>query len=148
MAYSVRALVFLVASFGSLSNVMCTTPPDPCSNPDPILDRSAFVFVTSPQVGETAASPIDVRGCSSTFESNVVWELRARNGSVLASGFTMGGGLDGPEPFNFTVTYDVTDRQIGHLEVYETDASDGEGFPPGRVVLPLVLVPSSTTPSP
>jgi hypothetical protein len=31
--------------------------------------------------------------------------------------------------------------QVGHLEVFEEDASDGEGFPPGRTILPLVLKP-------
>ena len=35
----------------------------------------------------------------------------------------------------------MTERQVGSLEVFEEDQSDGEGFPPGRTVLPLVLVP-------
>jgi hypothetical protein len=31
--------------------------------------------------------------------------------------------------------------KVGHLEVFEEDVSDGEGNPPGRTVLPLVLKP-------
>ena len=52
-----------------------------------------------------------------------------------------GGGVDGAGSFDFAVTYSVPERQIGHLEVYEEDVSDGEGFPPGRNVVPLVLNP-------
>lgn len=80
-------------------------------------------------------------GCSRTFESTVVWKLKARDGAELASGHATGGGVDGPGPFSFTVAYTVAERQIGHLEVYEEDASDGEGNPPGRNVIPLVLAP-------
>jgi hypothetical protein len=39
------------------------------------------------------------------------------------------------------VTYTADQPQIGHLEVFKEDASDGEGFPPGRTVLPLILKP-------
>jgi hypothetical protein len=49
--------------------------------------------------------------------------------------------VDGHGPFSFVVAYQVNARQIGHLEVFEVDASDGEGRPPGRNVIPLVLQP-------
>ena len=39
------------------------------------------------------------------------------------------------------VPFTVGERQVGQLEVFEEDASGGEGFPPGRTVLPLVLMP-------
>jgi len=58
-----------------------------------------------------------------------------------ASGNTQGGGVDGPGEFSFTVPYSVDTKQIGHLEVFAEDASDGEGVPPGRTVVPLVLTP-------
>ncbi len=54
----------------------------------------------------------------------------------------MGGGVDGAGRFAFTVEYDtasVVDRQIGHLEVFEVDASGGEGFPPPSNTIVLVL---------
>jgi hypothetical protein len=86
-------------------------------------------------------SGFNVTGCSRTFESNVQWKLLARDGSVLASGHTTGGGVDGPGAFSFTIPYTVNVQQLGHLEVFEEDASDGEGFPPGRTVIPLILKP-------
>ena len=105
------------------------------------LPDSAFVIATQPVAGEQVESAFEVRGCSRTFESTVNWELRGRDGAVLDSGFTSGGGADGPAAFAFTVAYEIDERQIGTLDVFEVDASDGEGFPPGRTVLPLVLRP-------
>ena len=65
--------------------------------------------------------------------------LSGRTGAVLASGHTSGGGIDGPAPFTFTVEYESAERQIAHLKVYEEDVSEGEGFPPPRAVVPLVI---------
>jgi Immunoglobulin-like domain of bacterial spore germination len=112
---------------------------DNCDNQDGALNDAAFVFTTSPRVGDSVASGFEVKGCSRTFESTVNWKLVGRNGSELASGHTQGGGVDGAGPFAFTVTYSVPAQEIGHLEVFEEDASDGEGNPPGRNVLSLVL---------
>ncbi len=114
---------------------------DACTLADGALDDAAFVIATVPLAGTRVDSGFAVAGCSRTFESTVVWRLIARDGSLLNSGFAMGGGVDGPGPFAFTVTYTAAERQIGHLEVFEEDVSDGEGFPPGRTVLPLVLQP-------
>lgn len=110
-----------------------------CANGDGALDKTAFVFVDAPRSGERVLNGFRVTGCSSTFEANVKWRLRARNGHVLASGFTQGGSLD-PGPFSFTVDYPLGARQVGHLEVYEPTTTN-EGFPPLTNVLPLVLEP-------
>ena len=131
--------VALLGAF--LSGCACMKQrPDVCSNSDGALS-GAFVFVTEPNSGARVSSGFAVRGCSRTFESTVNWKLRARNGNVLASGFTTGGGVDAPAPFTFNVAYSVSQRQIGHLEVFEEDVSDGAGFPPPRDVIPLVLQP-------
>ncbi|WP_108680730.1 Gmad2 immunoglobulin-like domain-containing protein [Methyloceanibacter sp. wino2] len=114
---------------------------DNCSNEDGAFDEAAFVIATGPKPGERVESGFDVTGCSRTFESNVQWKLLARDGAVLASGHTTGGGADGPGAFSFSIPYTVTVQQLGHLEVFEEDVSDGEGFPPGRTVIPLVLKP-------
>jgi hypothetical protein len=114
---------------------------DACANDDGAFDEAAFVIATEPGAGERVESGFAVEGCSRSFESNVQWKLIARDGSVIASGNTQGGGVDGPGAFSFTVPYSVNARQIGHLEVFEEDVSDGEGFPPGRTVVPLVLKP-------
>ncbi|MGD9068862.1 MAG: Gmad2 immunoglobulin-like domain-containing protein, partial [Methyloceanibacter sp.] len=112
-----------------------------CSNEDGAFNDAAFVIATSPKPGERVESGFDVTGCSRTFESNVQWRLLARDGSVLASGNTSGGGVDGPGAFSFVIPYTVNVQQVGHLEVFEEDASDGEGFPPGRTVIPIILKP-------
>lgn len=114
---------------------------DACDNDDGAFDEAAFVIATEPEAGERVESGFEVEGCSRSFESNVQWKLIARDGAVLASGYTQGGGVDGPGAFSFTVPYSVDARQIGHLEVFAEDPSEGEGFPPGRTVLPLVLKP-------
>jgi len=112
-----------------------------CDLTDGALDSAAFVIATAPDAGARVRSGFAVSGCSRTFESTVVWRLTARDGGVLARGHTTGGGVDGPGPFSFNVPFSVTERQVGSLEVFEEDQSDGEGVPPGRTVLPLVLVP-------
>ncbi|MGH6734592.1 MAG: Gmad2 immunoglobulin-like domain-containing protein [Methyloceanibacter sp.] len=114
---------------------------DNCANDDGAFGEAAFVIATQPKAGERVESGFTVVGCSRTFESNVQWKLIGRTGVELASGHTQGGGVDGPGAFSFTVPYNVDARQIGHLEVFEEDVSDGEGFPPGRTVVPLVLKP-------
>lgn len=117
-----------------------TVPPAVCDNSDGALE-AAFVFVTSPVAGQRVGPGFPVSGCSRTFEANVQWRLLARDGSVLGAGHTMGGGVDGHAPFSFTVPFSIAERQIGHLEVFDEDVSDGEGFPPVRNTIPLVLVP-------
>lgn len=143
----------LVALLGSLAVMMQTAPAasmgswiqgeetDNCDNDDGAFDEAAFVVATTPEAGERVESGFAVEGCSRTFESNVQWNLVGRDGSVLSSGNTQGGGVDGPGTFSFTVPYTIDAQQIGHLEVFEEDVSDGEGFPPGRTVVPLVLKP-------
>ena len=118
----------------------CSTASNsPCSNADGALDNASFVIVSTPRSGERVLSGFTVSGCSRTFESSVIWRLTGKDGTTIGSGNTTGGGVDGPGPFSFTVSYPEAERQIGHLEVFETDASDGEGFPPGQNVIPLVL---------
>ena len=114
---------------------------DNCANADRAFSDAAFVVATDPAAGARVSSGFGVTGCSRTFESTVVYRLLGRDGSVLAEGTTQGGGVDGPGDFAFTIPFAVAERQIGHLEVFEEDASDGEGFPPGRTVVPLILMP-------
>jgi Immunoglobulin-like domain of bacterial spore germination len=125
-----------------LCRALCGAGPDVCSNADGALTNESFIFVTSPRSGERVSSGFTARGCSRTFESNVPWRLVDETGTELASGSTLGGGVDGPGPFSFTVAFTVASRQIGHLEVNEDDPSGGEGpRKPTRNVIPLVLRP-------
>ena len=112
-----------------------------CSNEDGALSDKSFIFVTIPTSGTRVQSGFVVNGCSRTFESNVPWRLLDRDGNELASGAALGGGVDGFAPFSFNVSFTAAAQQLGHLEVSEEDVSDGEGFPPVRNVIPLVLNP-------
>ncbi len=106
------------------------------------LDQlGSFVFVTAPAPGAQLFSGFTVEGCSRTFESTVNWSLHDRAGAELVSGHTMGGGFDGPARFSFTVEYDnlAGGPQVGSLRVFEVDVSEGEGYPPPEVVIPIVL---------
>ena len=109
---------------------------------DSSLPDAALVIVFEPGSGATVSSGFEVSGCSRTHESNVVWRLLDRSGAVLAEGLTSGGGFDGPGEFSFTVEYESAERQLAHLEVFEVDESEGEGFPPPRDVVPLWLEPA------
>lgn len=113
----------------------------PCSNEDGALDSTSFVFVSSPRSGERVSNGFKVTGCARSFESNVIWRLSGRDGVTLAAGTTRGGGVDGPRKYSFTVSFTVSERQIGHLEVFESDPSEGEGFAPTQNLIPLVLGP-------
>lgn len=130
------------AALAGLAACVGLRPPDPCAPLDPLLAASSFVVVTQPAPGARVASPLVVRGCSRSFESNVVWELRARDGRVLDAGHTTGGGVAGAASFAFSADFRLSAAELGHLTVFEPDASDGEGFPPGRSVIPLLLLPA------
>jgi hypothetical protein len=114
---------------------------DVCNNTDGALTDKSFIIVSTPTSGTRVQSGFTAKGCSRTFESNVPWRLVDRDGNQLATGATTGGGVDGSGPFSFAVSFNVATQQIGHLEVIEDDPSDGDGFPPVRNVIPLVLNP-------
>lgn len=124
--------------------LVLSSPPeravDVCDNEDGGLD-GAVVFVTSPLSGSRVSSGFAVEGCSRTFEGTVNWALYDRTGAPLADGFTSGGGSDGPASFWFEVTYSLSALEVGRLDVFAPDPSGGEGFPPPRDVVPLVLLP-------
>lgn len=134
-----RAMVIVATAAVGLGCGPGHDPATPQCASNAILEAASFVIVESPASGAVVTSPLVVRGCSRTYESNVIWQLRARDGEILGRGFTSGGGVEGPAPFVFQVHFEVAAGQVGALEVYEEDASEGEGFPPGRDLVPLVL---------
>ena len=106
---------------------------------DDNLPDASLVIVSSRVGGAEVSSELEVSGCSRTFEANVQRGLVGRTGELLASGFTSGGGIDGAAPFTFTVEHGSAEPQIAHLEVYEEDVSEGEGFPPPRAIVPVMI---------
>ena len=135
-----RTLLVVGVTAGTLAGCLPGSS-DACTDAAADLADHGGIIVTSPASGHRVHSGFTVTGCSRTFESNVPWRLVARDGTELESGFTTGGGVDGWETFSFSVDYSIDEQQVGHLEVSEEDASDGEGFPPVRNIVPLVLQP-------
>jgi hypothetical protein len=126
---------------GATSTIGTAPAADVCAGDDGALTDAGFVFVTAPVSGARVSPGFAVTGCSRTFESNVPWELRDQDGTVIARGAATGGGVDGPGAFRFTVPYTVPERQIGVLLVREDDPSGGEGRPPKDNAIPVVLSP-------
>ena len=100
---------------------------------------AAFVIATAPAAGSRSGERVRGGGLCSAQLREHGWS-GGRDGTVLNEGVTVRrqSGRAGAGSA-FRVTFAVAARQVGYLEVFEVDASDGEGFPPGRTVLPLVL---------
>ncbi|HVS63432.1 MAG TPA: Gmad2 immunoglobulin-like domain-containing protein [Thermoanaerobaculia bacterium] len=109
---------------------------DPCAG---LPAGEPFVVATSPRPGSVVSPPIEVSGCSRTFESTVIWRLTRRDGGVAAEGTTSGGGVDGPGAFRFTIESLDASPGLLHLDVSEPVVTEEEGHPPSRTVIPLVL---------
>jgi hypothetical protein len=112
---------------------------DPCAGAPADL---GFVFVTRPVPGERVTSGFALEGCARSFEGNVPWRLVDAQGRELVRGAATGGSVDGPQPFRAEVSYGVGEQQVALLEVQEDDPSGGEGRPPVRNVIPVVLSPT------
>ena len=112
-----------------------------CDLSDGALDDAAFVIATAPAAGARVSSGFGVSGCSRTFESTVVWRLHARDGSLLGAGHRHRRRRRRPRPLRLRGAVQRRRAPDRPLEVFEEDVSGGEGFPPGRTVLPLVLLP-------
>jgi Immunoglobulin-like domain of bacterial spore germination len=134
-----KALTATLATAALTTTGCGTGDDDVCANSGDALSGIGFIFVDDPRSGERVSSGFQVSGCSSTFEANLNWRLRGRDGKPLARGVAQGGSLE-PSAFEFTVEYKIGSRQIGELEVYEPRVTT-EGFPPSKDIVPLVLEP-------
>lgn len=120
-----------------------TAEPEPAGDPCADLeggDELSFIFVGAPTPGQAVSSGFEVSGCSNTFEATYVWELVDREGTVLAEDFgtaSCGSGCVGD--FSFTVDYEVDERQVATLRVFEESAEDGSEVNVNSI--PLVLEP-------
>jgi hypothetical protein len=81
------------------------------------------VSIATPGEGAVLPTRFEVTGQASTFEANVVWELK-RGEEVVRHGFTTARECCTQSPYSFTVTAPPGDYT---LVVHDTDESDGEG---------------------
>ncbi len=114
--------VRLTFNGGPISELFMTDAAVPAqrSSADSVL---APVSIEAPGESATVATRFEVTGQASTFEANVVWELR-RGDTVVRHGFTTARECCMLSPYAFTVTAAPGDYT---LVVHDTDESDGEG---------------------
>jgi len=98
-----------------------TSAPLQRASADSILSA---VSITTPAEGAVVPTRFEVTGQASTFEANVVWELK-RGDEVVRNGFTTARECCTLSPYSFSVTATPGDYT---LVVHDTDESDGEGI--------------------
>ena len=93
---------------------------------DKYNDKSIYsVAIESPFPGEIISKIYTVKGCSSSFEGTIYWELIDKFGNTVESYFTNGGAYE-MDLFEFEIDTTVFEDGKYFLRVMETDPSDGE----------------------
>ncbi|MDI6843397.1 MAG: Gmad2 immunoglobulin-like domain-containing protein [Anaerosomatales bacterium] len=103
-------------------------------------DMLPAIFVESPRPGETARSPLRVKGTANVFEAVFKAEIRDASGAVVGSKtITASSGTGTRGTFSDTVPFTVTRTQMGSLVVFAESPRDGSRI--DVVTIPIKLVP-------
>lgn len=100
-----------------------------------------IIDVQQPAPYDLIGPDVQVAGQSLTFEGNVQWTLDEGHDSL--AGFITNSGVTVTQ-FQFTITgIEGTAMKLPRLflRVFEEDVSDGEGFPPPQVIVPVIYGP-------
>jgi hypothetical protein len=144
----VAQVVYTVTQFENVRSVEVLVDGEPLADLPGPHTRADFeedvapIIVESPTGLEPVASPIVVAGTANVFEANVLITVLGDLGQELVATFataTCGTGCRGD--FEKAVAVPTPAEQAVTLVLAEEDASSGEGRPPYRVEVPLVLVP-------
>ena len=125
-----RIPVDFTDSAGGSTQIFGIASEDAFSAADPIRTL-ALMSVTSPETGQTVSGDtLDASGVGSSFEANVVWEIRDAGGDVVLHGSTTADGwMDKLYPWAAHV--DVSALGSGaYTFVASTDDPSGEGAGP------------------
>lgn len=123
-------VVFTATQFPEVRGVVFTEGGQPIE-PD-VLTREGFfdvaqaIYVDTPAVGATVASPFRIAGTANVFEATLQYEILTDAGETLASGFTTatcGTGCWGD--FDLTGTFELDADTTGFVNVYVFSAEDG-----------------------
>lgn len=110
--------------------------------PITIRPGQRWIDLHTPEVGANVCSPVTIAGYSSTFESNVYIDLRARDGTLIEEGFAQGGTQGVYADFVAALEHQVHEPQPILISAYEISADTGEWFDLARV--PATLYPAET----
>ena len=100
-----------------------------------------IIDIQQPAPYDLVGPEIHVGGQSLTFEGNVQWSLT--EGHDQLEGFITNSGVTVTQ-FQFTISgIEATAMKLPRLflTVFEEDVSDGEGFPPPSVTIPVIYGP-------
>lgn len=98
------------------------------------------IFVETPVVGATGASPLRVAGTANVFEAVFQAEIRDASGKVLAKkAITASSGTGTRGTFDVKIPYTSPRQEMGALVVFEYSAKDGT--PINTVSIPIKLMP-------
>ena len=93
---------------------------------DKYKDKSIYlVAIESPFPGEIISKIYTVKGCSSSFEGTIYWELIDKFGNTVERYFTNGGAYE-MDLFEFEIDTTVFEDGKYFLRVREIDESGGE----------------------
>lgn len=112
----------------------------PCDDLETTGSGLAFVVVEGPIAGAAVSSPFDVSGCANAFEAAYQWRLLDRAGATLNEGFgTASCGTGCVGRFEESVDFEVTEVQVGSLQVFTISAEDGSEQDLNAI--PVILTP-------
>jgi hypothetical protein len=113
---------------------------DPPLGRDDVEDQAPPILIEGPTPGETARSPLRLRGTANVFEAVFVARLLDGGGRVLAERpVTASSGTATRGAFSVSVPFEVAAAGPGTLVAFEESARDGR--PINRVEVPLRLRP-------
>lgn len=152
VAQRAAQVVFTLSRFGSVAEVLFQQDGKPVSiqtgdgslvsRPVGIwdyLEFAAAITVESPIYGGPAGNPLRVTGFGAVFEANFQYALADDDGLIIAEGFAMTNNGTGWGGFDFTIDYEVDQRQVGALIVWAGSAQDGSRIDIREY--PVVLTP-------
>lgn len=103
------------------------------------LEFAAALTVESPVYGGAARNPLQVSGFGAVFEATFHYALTDNDGLILEEGMAMTNNGTGWGGFDFTIDYEVDEKQTGALIVWAHSAEDGSRIDIREY--PVVLTP-------
>lgn len=155
MRLRLAQVVYTLTQFPTISNVAFRLDGEPIStfsaegvSVDKPLERADFedllppISVDSPVPGAEISTPVTITGTANVFEATVSIRILDSGGAEIAKTFTTatcGTGCRGD--YSEAVRFEVSERQPGTIEVYESSAEDGSQL--FTVSIPVTLVPGT-----